>query len=217
MVTFSTDRSAFVCLLVTFLVSPIIGVASGGAVFGVLYFMMGSPSWAMALSGVVAALITASAFTGFKAKFQQGDEVTLGLIGSELLLKTLCFLTLTAVGAWSYGFFGKHLIPQLHEWGYEVKQKNQSLVVAFASLAVVTLTGALLVTYQSYRQGSGVRGRKPGVIASVKAALKKSRARRERKREGRILAQMHRDGGTSVLKPADLEFMKQRAANLRRR
>jgi hypothetical protein len=216
MVTFSTDRSAFACLLITFLVSPVIGVASGAAVFGVLYFMMGSPSWAMALSGVVAALVTAGEFTGFRAKFYQGEGVTLGFLGSELLSKPVCFLTLTAIGAWSYGFLGKHLVPQLHDWGYEVQQKNEGLVVGFATLAVVTLTGALLVTYQGFRQGSGVRGRRPGVIASVRASLKKGRARRERKREGRILTQIHRDGGTSVLKPADLEFLKQRAANLRR-
>jgi len=220
----SKQHSPVTATLYTFLGPVIYGAVAGATTALVVDYMMAGvdmgrwkfASWGPPLGVVVLVGTVYAQFRQVRSTFEANEEYTLEEVLRPLWTLPVYFAVIAAIGCGSYPLYRTRIPAALESWGYPgfantIQYFPGILALFTASLAVLFIA----VLRNNYQEGRATRGEKIGSIASIRQMLAKRRKGRDKQREDDILAQIHRDGGTSKLPKDDLDFLKQRASKAR--
>jgi len=209
----STERSPLMATIYTFTAPVVSGSLAAFAVnFTLLRFWPNSDPVTV-LSAAAFALTALSVFKGLEFHFESGGEVSFRETIIEAVRIPLFWAIPTYAACASIPWLRDQLPGHLEALDYPktaefVSEFHITLGLSVGVWFLVAVFMGVLTSFYNKRQPT--RGRKLGTIATIRQALTKRRKKREATREDRILAQIHRDGGTSKVPAHDMEFLKRR-------
>jgi hypothetical protein len=208
----AAHRSPFLCTVYAFVAPCVYGAVAGGATYVTARYFVGTPTWVYLIAALVTAITVYSDFGRIRSAFQQGGVVTLRAVLLQLPLTAALFSLITAAGCASYPFFSTWLPGRLDKTDYAKVGEYAQKIAPILSFCVAGLTASFATLFGSLRgAGDSVRGERIGTIASIREKLGRRRLKRERAREDKILARIHRDGGPHMITEEDIQFLKRRS------